>query len=54
MGNAGAVAEAGVKNIVDNRMSEKKNMQVNDKYFSSNYWICLLYKGHNFILKYKN
>ena len=29
MGNTGAIAEAGVKNIVDGRMSEKKNMQVN-------------------------
>ena len=29
MGNTGAIAEAGVKHIVDGRMSEKKNMQVN-------------------------
>lgn len=29
MGNAGVIAEAGVKNIVDNRTSEKKSMQVN-------------------------
>lgn len=27
MGNTGALAEAGVKNIVDGRLSEKKNMQ---------------------------
>lgn len=28
MGNAGAIAEAGVKNVVDGRMTEKKSMQV--------------------------
>lgn len=30
LGNTGAIAEAGVKNIVDGRMSEKKNMQVSE------------------------
>ena len=49
MGNTGAIAEAGVKNIVDGRMSEKKNMQVNSIIIRISYVQC--YKFANWTIQ---